>query len=157
MPRTGWLSPGEPDPEGRRLAVVREALLQHSHIKGIFWDFSSLFVGVAGFEPATVGFRVIRGSHVRAPHYVQQKPPGGDRLLEEDAAFGRSLQVMADLYASAVGTTVLQLKEIPQRPRSYDGALCLFELEHGADGTRIRAAFAPFGYLLVGRGCSSHA
>jgi len=36
---------------------------------------------------------------------------------------------MADVYASAVGTTVLQLKEIPPRPTEYDGKLALFGVE----------------------------
>ena len=48
-----------------------------------------------------------------------QKPPGGERLGDEQAAFSRSLTVMGDLYASAIGTTVLQLKEIPPRPADY--------------------------------------
>ena len=33
---------------------------------------------------------------------------------------------MGDLYASAVGTTILQLKEIPPRPEDYVGQICLF-------------------------------
>ena len=36
---------------------------------------------------------------------------------------------MADLYASAVGTTVLQLKETPKRPVKYDGFVCIFGLK----------------------------
>ena len=35
---------------------------------------------------------------------------------------------MGGLYASAIGTTVLQLKELPPRPREYDGKLCLFDV-----------------------------
>lgn len=76
-----------------------------------------------------------------------QKPPDGDRLPEEERAFRLSLEVMADLYASAVGTTVFQLKEIPPRPPAFDGALCLFGLEDAADMTTIRAAFEPFGVV----------
>ena len=52
---------------------------------------------------------------------------------------------MADVYASAVGTTVLQLKEIPPRPKDHDGALCLFGLFDGADEVAIRAALDIFG------------
>ena len=33
---------------------------------------------------------------------------------------------MGDVYASAIGTTVMQLKETPQRPVEFDGALVLF-------------------------------
>ena len=53
---------------------------------------------------------------------------------------------MGDLYASAIGTTVLQIKEIPPRPKEFDGALCLFGL--AADGVNeavIRSAFCSFG------------
>ena len=35
---------------------------------------------------------------------------------------------MGDLYASAIGTTVLQIKEIGPCPPEYHGALCLFLL-----------------------------
>ena len=54
---------------------------------------------------------------------------------------------MGDLYASAVGTTVLQIKEIPPRPTEYDGHLCLFDLAKGADVASIKAAFAKFGAI----------
>ena len=74
-----------------------------------------------------------------------QHPPGGARTSEEEGAFKRALGVMADVYASAVGTTVLQLAEIPPRPREFDGALCLFGLK--ADGQAIRAAFDAFGEI----------
>ena len=77
---------------------------------------------------------------------LYQKPPGGERTPEEDAAFKRALQVMADVYASAVGTTVLQVKEIPPRPKEFDGALCLLGLEDGKDAAAIRAAFGHSGH-----------
>ena len=53
---------------------------------------------------------------------------------------------MADVYASAVGTTVLQLKEIPSCPQEFEGALCLFGLK--TDEETIRAAFAAFGEII---------
>ena len=34
----GWLTPGHPDPNGARLAVVRRALRQLGHIEGLFWE-----------------------------------------------------------------------------------------------------------------------
>ena len=34
-----------------------------------------------------------------------------------------------DLYASAVGTMIFQVQEIPLRPPEYDGVLCLFGLD----------------------------
>ena len=56
---------------------------------------------------------------------LYQKP----RTDSQDKAFGRSLDVMADVYASAIGTTALRLKEIPPRPKEFEGVVCLFGLE----------------------------
>ena len=55
---------------------------------------------------------------------------------------------MGDIYASAIGTCVLQLKEIPPRPAEYDGAVSLFELADGIDETLIRAAFSEYGEIV---------
>ena len=54
---------------------------------------------------------------------------------------------MADVYASAVGTTVLQLKEIPPRPKEFDGALCLWDLKPGVDEAQIRTVLGGFGEI----------
>ena len=54
------------------------------------------------------------------------------------------------MYASAIGTTVLQLKEIPPRPAEYDGALCLFNLNEGVNEAAIRVALEPFGEIVAG-------
>ena len=54
---------------------------------------------------------------------------------------------MADVYASVVGTTVLQLKEIPPRPKEFDGAICLFDLASGQDEAAIRAGLQVFGEI----------
>ena len=43
---------------------------------------------------------------------------------------------MGDLYASAIGTTVLQIKEIGPCPLEYRGALCLFLLRN--EGGEVR-------------------
>lgn len=40
---------------------------------------------------------------------------------------------MNEPYASAVGTTVLKLEEIPLRPKEYDGVLCLFGVDKSVD------------------------
>ena len=70
----------------------------------------------------------------------------GNRSKAENAAFGRALSVMGDLYASAVGTTVLQLKEIPTRPEDFNGALALFDLQKDATKETIESEFeAKFG------------
>ena len=34
----GWLSPGNPDPEGKRVALVRQALDEHTYLEAIFWE-----------------------------------------------------------------------------------------------------------------------
>ena len=60
---------------------------------------------------------------------------------------------MADVYASAVGTTVLQLKEIPPRPAEYDGALCLFGRKSTADEAALRASLGRFGLRTGHDGC----
>lgn len=72
---------------------------------------------------------------------LHQKP----RDAHEDECFGRALHVMADVYASAVGTTVLQIKEIPPRPPSLDGALCLFGVTEGTSEASLREQLRQFG------------
>ena len=34
----GWLKHGNPDPEGERLAVVRQTLADHPRIEALFWE-----------------------------------------------------------------------------------------------------------------------
>jgi hypothetical protein len=55
---------------------------------------------------------------------------------------------MGSLYASAIGTTVLQLKELPLRPPEYDGKLCLFDVAPGVDGAAIKAALESHGDVI---------
>ena len=61
---------------------------------------------------------------------------------------------MGDLYASAIATTVLQIKEVPTRPAECDGALCVFLLRdrEGAvldvDENTLRAALAKHGEIM---------
>ena len=144
VPQYGWLSPGDPDPAGKRLEVVRAALKANPHIEGFFWDYASLYQASSflslpfppSHHPCCLTF-VIRC----------QKPPGGKRTTDEQEAFDRALKVMADVYASAVGTTVLQLKEIPPRPKEFDGALCLWDLKPDVDEASIRAALGGFGKI----------
>jgi len=52
-----------------------------------------------------------------------------------------------DLYASAIGTCILQLQEIPLRPKEYDGAICLWDLKEGVDESAIRMALQEFGAI----------
>eukprot|EP00900_Chrysochromulina_parva_P016138 jgi/Chrpa1/24525/Chrysochromulina_OHIO_Genome00026861-RA len=40
----GWLSPGDPDPDGSRIRVLRRALMGMAiRIEALFWDFGSLY------------------------------------------------------------------------------------------------------------------
>ena len=55
---------------------------------------------------------------------------------------------MGDLYASAIGTCVLILKELPPRPAAYNGALCLFDLAEVTDEISIRAALSEYGEIV---------
>ena len=95
-------------------------------------------------DPTGERLGVLRDALRAHPHlkalFVDQatlyQPP---RTEEQDAKFKRALGVMGDLYASAVGTTVLQLKEISPRPRDYHGTLCLGELAEGANEQRVRS------------------
>jgi Ran GTPase-activating protein (RanGAP) involved in mRNA processing and transport len=117
----GWLSPGECDPDGARLDMVLAALEEHPHIEGVFWDYASLF----------------------------QNLPDRERTPDESDAFKRAIKVMADVYASAVGTTVLQSREIPPRPEVFDGALCLFGLKPTTDEAAVRATLGCFGAIVA--------
>jgi hypothetical protein len=118
---TCWLSSGECDPDGARLDMVLAALEEHPHIEGVFWDYASLF----------------------------QNLPDRERTPDERAAFGRAIKVMADVYASAVGTTVLQSREIPPRPMAFDGALCLFGLKPTTGEAAVRTTLGSFGTLVA--------
>jgi hypothetical protein len=117
----GWLSPGECDPDGARLDMVLAALDEHPHIEGVFWDYASLF----------------------------QNLPDRTRTPDERAAFERAIMVMADVYASAVGTTVLQSREIPPRPKAFDGALCLFGLKPTTGEAAVRETLGGFGTIVA--------
>ena len=76
---------------------------------------------------------------------MYQKP----RNDAQNAAFGRAIEVMGDLYASAVATTVLQHKEIPPRPMEYDGLVRLGGLTtRGCDEAAICSALRAFGSVL---------
>jgi hypothetical protein len=59
-----------------------------------------------------------------------------------------SLPQINSLYGSAIGTTVLQLKELPPRPREYDGKLCLFKVAPGVDEAAIEAALVSYGEIV---------
>ena len=98
-------------------------------------------------DPAGARMRVVCNALWRYPHIeglfwdfasLYQRP----RTEAQQEAFHCALKVMGDAYASAIGTTVLQLKEIPPRPSHFDGALCLFDLKM----TEETAVSPPFAF-----------
>ena len=52
-------------------------------------------------------------------------------------------------YASAIGTTVLQLTEMPERPARFDGVVAIFGPTAGLDETQIRATLETVGRIKV--------
>ena len=112
----GWLSPGDPDPDGSRIRVLRRALMGMAiRIEALFWDFGSLY---------------------QAPRTPEQS--ASFKLALEGGA-------MNQLYASILATTVLQIEEIPPRPAEFDGMVCLFKLSANVDENKVRAALKRFG------------
>ena len=105
---------------GKRMEILRRVLEQRPDIEACFIDYASLY---------------------------QHPPNGGMRTDYEQASFSRAIEVMGDLYASAIGTTILQIKEIPERPADFHGALCLFTLAQGVDESKIRAELGRFGSI----------
>ena len=98
----GWLSKGAPDPDGRRAARILAFFAQLDK-KGLLPSECGLFWDYAS---------------------LPQKP----RTVAEDEVFKQGLEVMATLYASALGTCVIQLKEIPPRPASAAGKVMLCDM-----------------------------
>ena len=69
------------------------------------------------------------------------------RTEEQEDSFRRSIDVMGDLYASAVGTTLLKIEEIPPRPAEFDGAVALYGVADDADESRVRIALRTYGAI----------
>ena len=105
-------------------------------------------------DPTGERLAILRDALKKQPHlkalFIDQatlyQPP---RSSAEDEAFARALEVMGDLYASAVGTTVLQLKEIPARPANFNGVLCLGQLTDGVGEEQVCAALGGFGEIVL--------
>ena len=114
----GWLSPGDPDPDGSRIRVLRRALMGMAiRTEALFWDFGSLY---------------------QAPRTPEQS--ASFQLALEGGA-------MNQLYASILATTVLQIEEIPPRPAEFDGVVCLFKLSANVDENMVRAVLTRFGTI----------
>jgi hypothetical protein len=114
----GWLSPGDPDPDGSRIRVLLRALKgMVIRIEALFWDFGSL--------------------------YQNPRSPGQEEAFVTALKGG----AMNQLYASILATTVLQIEEIPPRPAEFDGVVCLFKLSAHVDENKVREALIGFGTI----------
>jgi hypothetical protein len=124
-----------------RCADRRIAVLSHGWLTPDHCDPCAVRVGV-------VVKALVQYTHLQALFWdmasMHQKP----RSESQDESFGRALEVMGDLYASAVATTVLQHKEVPPRPSEYDGVLRLGNLPRHRDEAAIRAALEAFGEIV---------
>ena len=112
----GWCSPNNPDPSGAYLGAVRR-FLRHP-----------------------------LGAHIKAVFWDFASLPQKPRTPAEDDAFSEALKAMGDMYASALGVTVIRHQSIPPRPSEYIGKLVLLppqglEPTSATDGAAIVARF----------------
>ena len=156
-----WLSASSPDPEGVHLEAVQHALADLKHVEALFWDIGCLHQArprpCAPAPQLTHTHRARTHTHThththtpctRMPTCAPACPPVHTyahqvpRTEAEEASFDSALTVMADLYASAVGTSVLQLREVPERPERMEGVVCMQHLAAGTTLRHLRAAVA---------------
>ena len=81
-----------------------------------------------------------------------QKPRSGD----EGALFGQALSVMGDVYASALGVTVMRHCTIPERPAELDGDVVVLvkpggDLDGEAGEAALRSALEAHGAITAAR------
>jgi hypothetical protein len=148
--------------------LLRRVLRERPDIEGVFFDYPSLYqkprdhqqeeafkralgasLGVdGGVAPCSLP---LARSLSRAPARLAPSLPPYEcfsltRTSTPPPSRSPPLGVMGDLYASAIGTTVFQIKEIPPRPAEYDGALALFDLKV-TDKSAIMQAFGEYGLV----------
>ena len=97
----GWTTREHPDPSGTYLAAVRRYL------------------------------RSALGAHIRGVFWDFASLPQKPRDEPEDALFAVALSVMGDVYASALGTTVMRHRAVPPRPAALDGEAVVLVAEGG--------------------------
>ena len=88
---------------------------------------------------------LVVNSHIVAIFWDWASLPQAPRSRDDSEMFKRAISGINEVYASAISTAVLQLKEIPPRPVEYDCRVCLFGLAEGKTETAVRAAFERFG------------
>ena len=71
--------------------------------------------------------------------------PQSPRTPAEEVQFQAALGTMADLYASALSTVVLQLTVVPPMPPEYRGAVQMVGLPQGITEGRLRDALSSVG------------
>jgi len=114
-----WLSKAHPDPFGQQLAAVR-GYLQQLRERGSLPDDAAIFWDYGCL-------------------------PQSPRTPEDTRIFRTALRVMAYVYASPLGTSVLQLRRVPPRPTQFDGCVLACELPPQSGAAQVRAALARFG------------
>ena len=107
-----------------------------------------------GARVAVVQRALQEAPRIKGLFWDQASLPQAPRSADEAELYQTAIGVMCDLYASAIGTTVLQLSEIPPRPTEYDGSVCLFLLRNAlgvvqdVDERTIRSNLSPYGLIL---------
>ena len=95
-----WLTAGHPDPIALHLSALQAFLRSKQQPDGI------PFVDAVFWDFASL--------------------PQHPRTEAEQALFQQGLSVMGGLYASPMGTTVLQLRTVPPRPAEYNGHVTVY-------------------------------
>ena len=87
----------------------------------------------------------------------QKDPETARRTDDENKRFGRAIGCMSSCYASITGTAVLQLKQVPERPKEYDGWVAVHEVPKGgedipdftSDKQAVEQEMTRFGEVLL--------
>ena len=117
----GWLTRAEPDPYGHRVGALRR-FFQRLASSRLLPEDAALFWDWCS---------------------LPQRP----RDAAEDALMKAALGIMADLYASPLGTAVVQIKEIPRRPASLDGSVLILSQGIELDEGHLSDVLATFGRI----------
>ena len=161
---------GDPDPGGHRLRTLQDALRKNEHIVAVFFECAARPAWSARLPACSLLTPLLRPTHPCLPSSLAPLSslafrhmlcvcvfapntsfcsfaslPQQPRSTEENEMMKRALACMGDLYASAIGTTVLQSKDIFQMPETFEGALCLFGVHAGVDEAAVRAVVHKFG------------
>jgi len=118
----GWLSKTHPDSGGHRFHKVVE-FFQYLHKCKLLPKDAALFWDFGSL-------------------------PQHPRSKEEEHEFKEGLKYMADLYASPLGTCILQLHEIPPRPSDLEGGVLVCGLPRETNEATVTKAFSSYGDIV---------